>query len=279
MLTRITHASGVVALQSPLLRAAGVVHAFTTRHGGVSPAPFDSLNLGNPGQAEAQDDPANLAENYTRLQLALGVPLASRAWVSQVHGRTVELIDVEPDSEYAETLESELRDRYSGQLSADALVTAQPNLLLTIRVADCFPVLFASADGKNVAAAHAGWRGVIGNIVEKTIRALGEAAPRTAAPANLIAAIGPGICTKCFEVGPEVAAQFEKSGYAAMVHRTLGPKPHIDLQAVLAAQLRAAGIARIDTADLCTVENPADFFSHRRDAGRTGRLAAVITPR
>ena len=278
MLTRTTHPNGVVTWQSTLLRAAGVPHAFSTRIGGVSPAPFDALNLGNPGGSDVQDSDENLKQNYFRLQLALGLPLATRAWVSQVHGRMVELIEPEGEGEYAETLEPEIRDRYQGQLSADALVTAQKNVLLTIRVADCFPILLASETGHIVAAAHAGWRGVVGNIVGKTVRTLHEAAGVSAAPAKLIAAIGPGICAGCFEVGEEVAAQFEKTGYSAMILRAPGAKPHIDLRAVLVAQLQSAGVSRIDSSPLCTVENPADFFSHRRDAGRTGRLAAVIAP-
>jgi YfiH family protein len=279
MLTRIVAPNGVASWRSDLLAAAGVPHAFTTRIGGVSPAPFDSLNLGNPGGAAVRDTEENLQENYFRLQVALGLPLATRAWVTQVHGRMVELIEPEGEGEYAETLEAEIRDRYQGQLSADALVTAQRNVLLTIRIADCFPILLASEDGRIVAAAHAGWRGVVGNIVEKTVRAMHEAAGSAAAPAKLLAAIGPGICADCFEVGEEVAEQFEKTGQGARVIRRTGHKPHVDLRAVLAAQLHAAGVTRIDSHKLCTVENPADFFSHRRDQGLTGRLAAVIAAR
>ncbi|HEY4329016.1 MAG TPA: laccase domain-containing protein, partial [Phycisphaerae bacterium] len=158
MLERVSHSNGVASYQSPKLRAVGVRHGFSTRVGGVSGGVFKSLNLGNPGEGE-KDMPANIAENFRRFQEALGCEGVPRAWVRQVHGRMVELIEPEPEGEYAETLEAEVRDRYSGQLSADGLVAAVPGVLLTVRVADCVPVLLASEDGRVVAAVHAGWRG------------------------------------------------------------------------------------------------------------------------
>lgn len=273
MFQRIVHPGGVVFYQSSLLRAAGVRHAFSTRIGGVSTGPLAALNLGNPQPPAPQDPPENLAANYERLQIAIGAPLATRAWVRQVHQRRVELLETEAPGEYAETLEAEIRDRFSGQIAADGIVTAEKNVLLTIRVADCFALLLASRDGRVVGAAHAGWRGVLGNIVAQTLRVMHEAGAR---PDEVVAALGPGICARCFEVGPEVAEEFEKSGYGAMVDHNHGPKPHIDLQTVLVAQLQAAGVAGVDAASLCTVENPGEFYSHRRDGGATGRLAAVI---
>ena len=151
-------------------------HAFSTRIGGVSTGPFASLNLGNPPTAE-QDPVDNVQENYRRLKAALGCPAAMpRAWVKQVHGGLVELIDLEGENEYGETLESEIRDRFSGQISADGLVCVVPGVLLTVRVADCVPVLLASDDGRAVAAVHAGWRGVVGQVLAKAVRTLHEAA-------------------------------------------------------------------------------------------------------
>ena len=98
-------------------------------------------------------------------------------------------------------------------------------------------------------------------------------------PATLRAAIGPAISAPHFEVGEEVAAAFVHADLASAIHRDLGPKPHIDLQAALITQLTRAGVSAIDAAPLCTVQNPADFYSHRRDHALTGRLAAVIKPR
>jgi polyphenol oxidase len=273
MLQRVEHSSGVMIYQSPLLLAAGVTHAFSTRVGGLSSPPFDSLNLGNPSACPQQDDQSHLVDNYRMLQEAIDAADMLRAWVNQVHGRTVELLEREPENEYAETLEAEVRDRFSGQLSADAIVTSQPGVLLTIRVADCVPILLASEDGRIVAAVHAGWRGVVGNVVAKTVRAVHEAG---ASPATLLAAIGPAISLENFEVDEEVAAEFTSQNLSHAVRQQPAAKPHIDLQAAVKAQLEAAGITRIDTNDLCTFRDSKEFFSHRRDNGVTGRMAAVI---
>src|SRR5690349_5152158 len=116
MLERVSHPNGVVTYQSQLLRDLGIPHAFSTRIGGVSEKPFDTLNLGNPGDNTAQDSLDNIRHNYRLLQQALGVESAQRAWVKQVHGRSVELIEREGEGEYAETLDAEIRDRFSGQI-------------------------------------------------------------------------------------------------------------------------------------------------------------------
>jgi len=202
-----------------------------------------------------------------------------RAWVSQVHGRMVELIEREPESEYSETLEAEIRDRFSGQASADAIVSIVPQVLLTIRVADCVPILLASPDGRVVGAVHAGWRGVVGNVAAKTVRTMHEAGGDAAAPAKLLAAIGPCISTEHFEVGEEVADEFVQQGLGETVQRRAGAKPHIDLQGAVKLQLEQAGVTAIDTHELCTYRDAREFYSHRRDQGLTGRMAAVIASR
>ncbi len=283
MLERVNHANGVVTYQSPRLRTAGVVHAFSARVGGVSTAPFNSLNLGNPTPAAgkvAPDAAEHLAENYRRLEEAVGAAGFPRAWVKQVHGTRVELVEAEPESDYSETLESLIRDRFQGQLEADALITWQRNVLLAVRIADCVPILLASADGATVAAVHAGWRGVANGILTKTLRALGELG---IGPDRTIAAIGPHISVEHFEVGPEVAWEFKQVGLGdAIVPPAVGGgggKQHVDLQRALLMQLDAAHVIQVDTAEFpacCTVSNAADFFSHRRDHGETGRMAAVI---
>jgi len=281
MLERIVHLNGVVTWQSPLLNRIRVRHAFSTRIGGLSAGPFCSLNLGNPGDNTVQDTPQKLRENYQRLQQAIGCPPETlRAWVKQVHGRHVELISAEPENEYAETIEAEIRDRFSGQCSADAMVTSTPNVLLTIRTADCVPILLASLDGALVAAVHAGWRGIVGGVIAKTIRTLHE----TGCPADqLTAAIGPAISGEYFEVGEEVASEFYRQNLSAAVLPVSATraKPHIDLLVAARAQLHSAGIpaGQIDTNTLCTFRDAGDFFSHRRDNGLTGRLAAVIMAR
>ncbi len=278
MLERTTHSNGVVTFRSPLLRAAGVKHAFSTRIGGVSTGPCASLNLGNPSPAEGglKDSPENIQENFRRLLAALDCPALPRAWVTQVHGRRVERIAPEPDTEYAETLPAEIRDRYSGQLAADGLVSALPGILLTIRTADCVPVLLASDDGTVVAAVHAGWRGIVAGVLDQALRILQDAGIR---PDRIVAAIGPAISAEHFEVGQEVAAEFTRAGWAAAVRPVTAGKPHVDLQAAIRLQLRHAGVTRIDGNDLCTFRDAPDFFSHRRDHAPTGRMAAVIAAR
>ena len=185
------------------------------------------------------------------------------------------MIESERGSEYGETLEAEVRDRFSGQMSADGIVAGVPGVLLTIRVADCAAILLASRDGRVVAAVHAGWRGVVGNIVGKALRVMREAGVEAG---DVVAAIGPMISAGHFEVGEEVAAEFAKRGLGAAVKRVAGSKPHVDLQAAIRQQLEAAGVAKnaIDANDLCTYLDVIEFFSHRRDQGVTGRMAAVI---
>jgi YfiH family protein len=276
-LQRTQSPNGVVWYQSPRLAAVRIPHGFSTRIGGVSSGDFSTLNFGNAADAQQVDAPANIAENFLRLQEAVGADALPRAWVKQVHGRGVELLEREPEGEYGETLDAELRDRFSGQTAADGIVSLVPGVLLVIRVADCVPILLASPDGKVVAAVHAGWRGVVGDITGRAIRTMGEAGIR---PQDIIAAIGPCISAAHFEVGEEVADAFGAAGLRDAVKRQdAWQRPHIDLAGAVRAQLLRAGVAHIDGGDLCTASRPDEFFSHRRDHGRTGRMVAVISAR
>jgi polyphenol oxidase len=261
MLNGRTSPEGVAYYVSPVLDRAGVPHAFSTRVGGVSPPPFDALNLGIAGGVEVRDDPDRVAQNYARLLRAIGCETRSRCAVHQVHAADV--LRVRCDAEFV-----------PGQC-ADALMTDDATKLLSITTADCVPVLFATTDGRTVAAAHAGWRGVVAGVVTNTIRAMPEV--------PLIAAIGPCIGFDAFEVGGEVldafAAHFGER-VSSFSRRDADGKGHIDLRAAVRLQLIAAGIApdRIDTADRCTFANADEFFSHRRDRGVTGRMASLIGP-
>ena len=155
------------------------------------------------------------------------------------------------------------------------MITTHRDALLSVRVADCVPILLAGADGRTVAAVHAGWRGVVANIAEVAVAELcriGQTAPE-----NLTAAIGPCISREAFEVGPEVAGEFLEL-FGQQVMDSSRARPHVDLRAAVGLQLLAAGVPadQIDTTDRCTHRDRAEFYSHRRDAGITGRLAAVI---
>lgn len=254
LLLRIEHDGGVVTYQSPRLRERGIVHAFSTRLGGISRGAYASLNLG-PLTKGAGDDNTAIAENYRRLRRALGVERLPRVECRQVHGGEV-------------WRPRQALVRLADAPCADAIVCDVPGRLLVIRTADCVPVLLACDD--QVAAVHAGWRGVVADVVPHAVAAM---------RGPVTAAIGPAIGVEHFEVGPEVAAAFEAHGLGEAVDHGRGDKPHIDLVRAVTAQLQRAGVAEIDTTDRCTYRDAGEFFSHRRDAGVTGRMAAVIATR
>ena len=274
MLARVTLPNGVVVYQSRMLAAVGVAHAFSTRIGGVSPAPFDTLNLGNP-QGAVQDSGDNLQRNFAILLSALGLSNVPMATVQQVHGCEVALLRAEGEGEYSETAQAEIRDRFQGQTRADGIVSDVTSAMLAIRIADCAPILLASDDGRIVAAIHAGWRGVVSGVVARSvaeINTLGITSDR------IVAAIGPAIGVKHFEVGAEVAREFHTAGLSAAIDTIGYAKPHINLVAAIKLQLQQCGVTHVDGGSLCTYANATDFYSHRRDHGTTGRMVAIIQP-
>jgi YfiH family protein len=251
---------------SPLLERLGVPHAFSTRAGGVSPAPFDTLNLGIAGDAAIRDSSDNLEENYRRLRAAVGCAGHGRCWVTQVHGADV--CAIHPGA------------AFENGARADALVSDDPTRVLSVKYADCVPLLLASADGRAVAAIHAGWRGLIAGVLRAAVQQLEKTA---AAPASaFVAAIGPCIGFDAFEVGPEVLAAFKNrmGAAAAPIRAGRAGKGHVDLRQAALTELQSAGLSldRIDTTDRCTFAHPEEFFSHRRDGNATGRMAAIISP-
>ena len=257
----------LVYYASPLLEQIGVPHAFSTRLGGTSPPPFDSLNLGNPSGCDVQDDYQTIYQNYRILQRAIGHEQTPRVWVHQVHGGEVAVV------RRGEAFESGAK--------ADALVSDDPQRLIAVRVADCVPILLASDDASVVAAVHAGWRGVIAGVVPRAITRMLQLGHKLT-PARLTAAIGPCISREHFEVGGEVLAEFRRVfgvDAPAVPHRE--NKAMVDLPRAVQLQLLGAGITpdRIDTTDRCTFRDADEFFSHRRERGITGRMAALIAAR
>ena len=265
MLYRHRTDSGLTIYLSPLLQKIGVPHAFSTRLGGISPAPFDSLNLGMLGESELQDDLANIRENYRRLRAAIGCEQRERCWVHQVHGARV--CAVRPG------------DVFENGPKADALVIDDPARLVSVKFADCVPVLLSTADGRAVAAIHSGWRGVVEEVIPATVRSLIELSG--ANPHEFVAAIGPCIGFNQFEVGREVLESFIRLFGENPPIRSSGEKGFFDLQHAVRKQLLNSGLLndQIDGNDLCTFRDGDEFFSHRRDAGITGRMAALIGPR
>ena len=236
---------------------AGIRTVCTLREGGVSAAPYDTLNLG----LHVQDDPACVHSNRERLARACG---ARPVFLDQVHGVTCLAIDGHtPDG-----------------LPADACWTAEPSVVCTILVADCLPVLMCDARGRVVAAAHAGWRGLGAGVLEATVQVLCEQAScRTdAVHAWLGPCIGPG----AFEVGKDVLHAWGAQPGAVSEWFQPSPQPNkwlADLAGAARHRLQRCGVERIEGNDStpawCTVTQSARFFSHRRD-GRSGRFAAGI---
>jgi YfiH family protein len=250
-------------LLSPVIPAA-FAHGFTTRAGGVSPAPYESLNLG----FSWGDQRAHVLENRRRLRAWLG---ADRLFlVRQVHGPVVIAVREGDTPEQIAVHE------------ADALVTAVPGFALGAMSADCVPLLMADPRTGACAAAHAGWRGVVAGVATATVQALARA--HGARPADLCVAMGPSIGPCCFEVGAEVADAFRalRASDTDVVIERPGHKPHIDLRRALTLELVAAGLqpAHIDPGGECTKCDPQErFYSYRRDSTRTGQHLAVIVRR
>lgn len=229
-------------LTSPLL---STPHAFFTRKGGISPAPFASLNFGG-----SEDAPENIAENRRRALTSVGMDPEKVARLNQVHGNDV------------------LRAK-PGSQTGDALVTNEKGLPLAIGAADCYPILFHDPVHHVIGAAHAGWRGTLARIAKNTIE---EMVKLGATKGNIRAAIGPGICRDNYEVSEEVIAQFMNAGFPESIHSGR----HLDLLAANTFVLQESGLLPQHTWALnrCTTED--DFFSYRRDNGKTGRMWAVI---
>lgn len=262
-----------------------VPHGFSTRAGGVSGrdashAHFASLNFGNPGELNGSDrDPvANIEANWSRMLGVIGASGRRVVEVHQVHGPEVVVV------------RRGIAAWTGPSPKADALVTDDPSVVIAVRVADCAPVLLASEDGRVVGAVHAGWRGVIAGVLPNAVRAMMELAPGLEG-SRISAAIGPCIEAPSFEVGEEVVAEFVRvfrSRSGEIVHApgtittpagTRNAKHHVDIKAALRIQLEMLGVTRMDVIAGCTFCDAERFFSHRRDALRSGRLAAVIGAR
>jgi YfiH family protein len=254
-------ASGVVYYAARALEhLPGVRHGFSTRQGGVGPPPDGDLNLGR----VPWDAPDHVAENRSRFLGALGLDLASLVTLTQIHSNRLRVVE--------EAAPAGNRP----ELEGDSLVTRAPGLALGIHVADCFPVILATADGEIVANVHAGWRGTVARLAAGTVEAV-----RGLGGARIVAALGPGIRACCFEVGSEVAELFDRAFPARDLVRPARGAPgkfRVDLPAALDTQLTDAGVTPGDVHDLgaCTRCAPAEFFSYRREGARSGRLMAVV---
>ena len=229
---------------------AGVRVVSTLRFGGVSRPPYDSLNLGD----HVGDAAGNVGENRRRLVAAADVP-AQPCWLNQVHGIAVADLDAsEPQAG-----------------PADAAFTRRRGWVCAILTADCLPIVFASQSGEVVGAAHAGWRGLAGGVIEATVNAM--AVP----PTSLLAWLGPAIGPDHFEVGAEVrdALLAGNAGAAGAFVANARGRFMADLSALVRQRLTALGVSRVHGGGECTYARADRYFSHRRD-GLTGRQATLI---
>lgn len=237
---------------------AGRVRALTTLRSGPgrSPAPFDRFNLGN-ARGPGGDDAAIVASNRAALVTTLGLADAPR-WLRQVHGVTVLR---EPPAVIAMVDEPE----------ADAAVTTTPGTVLAILTADCLPVVFAARDGRTVAVAHAGWRGLADGVLERTLAAMDVPADR------VVAWLGPAAGPQAYEVGADVRAAFvDRQPLSADAFKpTRAGHWYVDLYALARMGLASAGMVDVHGGGLCTISDPSRFYSYRRD-GRTGRMATLV---
>ena len=241
-----------------------VPHGFFTRRGGVSTGPYASLNC----SLSSRDDQAAVLENRGRVARSLAVEPACLLGLTQVHGTRV-ITATEPWAVG------------QGEL-ADAMVTAEPALALGIITADCAPVLLADAGGTVVGAAHAGWRGAVGGVLEATVAAmlaLGASAER------IIAAIGPCIAQASYEVGTDLrdaVLQHSASDAAFFAPGQREEHWHFDLPGYCSARLRSAGVGHVIVTGIDTMTAENRFFSHRRrtltNAGPIGHQISVIRP-
>ena len=237
------------------------IHAVvTTRTGGVSEAPYHSLNLGK----HVGDAPDKVSENRARVRHLLpNEPI----WLEQVHGTRV----WDSGEDY----------------QADAAISAEPEQVITVLTADCMPVFFCNRAGTLVGVAHAGWRGLCAGVLENTVQALCKkslALGQTLARADILVWLGPAIGPSCFEVGNEVREQFidaarlTGAGFPLETFQAIPGKPQkywANLYQLARSRLKNAGIQAIYGGDLCTFTQSEQFFSHRRD-GVSGRFAALI---
>lgn len=221
----------------------------TSRLGGVSQGVFASLNLGT----HVGDELAAVAQNRLLLKENAGVP-DEPAWLNQVHGTEVLVLD----------------DWQGGLAHADAAVTKTAGQVCVVMTADCLPVLFCDNKGQQVAAAHAGWRGLCDGVIEQTLQLFED-------PREVMVWLGPAIGPAAFEVGAEVRAAFV--AHNAGANRAFVPAGHdkylADIYLLARQRLAAAGVTQIYGGKHCTVSQPQQFFSYRRD-GQTGRMASLI---
>jgi polyphenol oxidase len=240
---------------------AGVKHGYFGRAGGVSTGIYATLNAGT----GSNDDPAAIAENRRRIAVAFGAPATHLVGVHQVHSPDTVFIDAPWPGE---------------RPKADALVTTTPGLVISVLTADCTPVLLADAEAGVIGAAHAGWKGAISGVLQRTVIAM---IARGADPTRIVAAIGPCIQQESYEVGPEFEEQFvtTEANFASYFVPGVGDRRLFDLPRYCVSRLRAAGVTNVEILPFDTYALPQALHSHRRSVHEKlpdyGRNCAAIS--
>jgi hypothetical protein len=248
----------IVINQSPLLAGqTKLVHAFTTRHGGKSPTPADTFNLGK--HLNTDESRADALANRRALCHALGLNFDHLSVPAQVHSSIVLIADE--------------RTAYP---DVDGLVTDQPDKPLLLHFADCVPVMIFDCNRQVLCIVHAGWRGTAGTIAKNGVQLMEQ--KFGCRPADMVAAVGPAIGSCCYPTGGDVAEKLSKTVSSAegmFVERDGNVCP--DLKAINALQLLESGVGEVDVTELCTACNPQTFYSHRQSGGKTGRQGAIAS--
>lgn len=257
-LTSFRELGGLRALEFESLRAEGIPHAVYTRHGGFSEPPYQSLNL----SLAVGDDPGAVAANRTHIMESFPahgrIPVETR----QVHGANI--------------VTAEAVTRAAGPPRADGVISDRSDHLLTMRFADCVPIIMLDRARGAIGLGHAGWRGTASGIAHEMIDAMGAAYGTR--PADLLVALGPSICATHYPVGPQVreALAHGQGSWALEDFHETGTELHFDLVQANRRQLLRAGVLEIETSELCTACHVEDWFSHRAEGGRTGRFGVYI---
>jgi hypothetical protein len=244
-----------------------LVHAFSTRNGGVSDGIWSSMNL----NFNVGDDRSRVVENFERFGAAIGVPVENMIFSHQTH--TVNVLRADKTMAGMGIL----RDRSFHDI--DGLVTNEPGICLVTSYADCVPLYFVDEKNKAIGLSHSGWRGTVGNIAGNTVELMRESFGTC--PEDLLVCIGPSICLNCYEVSADVAAQFQEC-YGADTKDILFEKENgkymLNLHEACRVNLLRAGVryANIILPDLCTCCNPKLLFSHRASGGKRGGLCAFL---
>jgi len=220
----------------------------TTRHGGVSKAPFNGLNLGS----HVGDEPGSVQYNREWVESGLNLP-GSPCWLNQVHG--ADMVRIRADSP-------------SDQVTADGAYTDEAGKVLVIMVADCLPILLASADGREIAAVHAGWKGLAAGVIKAALACFSGMSP-------VSAWLGPCISARHYEVGEDVRGCFTGREGGCFQPGRSQSRWWLDMPALASIQLTGAGVREIAVSGLCTYADSTRFYSYRRE-GKTGRIGVFI---